>query len=114
MRASTEAARADRITLQQELAGLAEHDGAIDQQLAEVEAEIRRELESGAAGPPLQPPDANFPAHWGAPPAVQTRDLRELPGGYGMGSSTLAAWIDQRMAEDRSSRSLGFFRRFFG
>ena len=31
-----------------------------------------------------------FPEHWGAPPRVQTRDLRPLPGGYGRGSSVLA------------------------
>ena len=31
---------------------------------------------------------------------MQTRDLRELPGGYGMGSGTLAAWITEKMAAD--------------
>ena len=41
-----------------------------------------------------------FPAHWGEPPRMQTRDLRELPGGYGMGSGTLAAWITEKMAAD--------------
>ena len=30
---------------------------------------------------------------------MQTRDLRPLPFGYGMGSSTLASWIS-RKAED--------------
>ena len=29
-----------------------------------------------------------YPAHWGAPPLRQTRDLRPLPGGYGRGSGT--------------------------
>ncbi len=44
-----------------------------------------------------------FPAHWGSPPAIQTRDLRELPGGYGRGSSTLAAWIQRNLDRDASS-----------
>jgi len=41
-----------------------------------------------------------FPAHWGAPPPIQTRDYRELPGGYGHGSSTLAKWIETNLAKD--------------
>ena len=44
-----------------------------------------------------------FPEHWGEPPAVQTRDLRELPGGYGKGSSTLAKWIETKMAADKAA-----------
>lgn len=42
-----------------------------------------------------------YPAHWGAPPLIQTRDIRELPGGYGMGSSTLANWITKNMEADK-------------
>ena len=42
-----------------------------------------------------------FPAHWGAPPLRQTRDLRPLPGGYGRGSGTLARWIGENMEEDK-------------
>ena len=41
-----------------------------------------------------------FPAHWGAPPRIQTRDLRPLPGGYGEGSGTLATWIQQNLDKD--------------
>ena len=41
-----------------------------------------------------------YPAHWGAPPKMQTRDLRPLPGGYGNGSGTLAAWIQKNMDQD--------------
>lgn len=41
-----------------------------------------------------------FPSHWGAPPAIQTRDLRELPGGYGSGSGTLANWIQKNLDKD--------------
>jgi hypothetical protein len=43
------------------------------------------------------PAPKKFPAHWGEPPAIQTRDLRELPGGYGMGSGTLAKWIQDNL-----------------
>ena len=50
----------------------------------------------GAAG--LSRP---FPAHWGEPPLIQTKDLRELPGEYGRGSSTLAQWIAEKMRRDR-------------
>ena len=45
-----------------------------------------------------------YPAHWGEPPAIQTRDIRELPAGFGQGSSTLAAWIQQKIDEDAKAR----------
>ena len=41
-----------------------------------------------------------FPAHWGEPPRIQTRDLRPLPGGYGQGSGTLANWIQMNLDKD--------------
>ncbi|APZ94436.1 DUF5060 domain-containing protein [Fuerstiella marisgermanici] len=41
-----------------------------------------------------------FPAHWGEPPKIQTRDLVPLPGGYGRGSSTLRNWIQQNLDAD--------------
>ena len=41
-----------------------------------------------------------FPKHWGDPPAIQTRDYRKLPGGYGFGSSTLVNWIQQNLERD--------------
>jgi hypothetical protein len=44
-----------------------------------------------------------FPTHWGEPPAIQTRDLRPLPGGFGQGSSTLAAWIQQNLDRDTAA-----------
>ena len=44
--------------------------------------------------------ERRFPAHWGDAPLAQTRDLRPLPGGYGSGSGTLAAWIEGKLAED--------------
>ncbi len=45
-----------------------------------------------------------FPAHWGAPPLRQTRDLRPLPGGYGRGSGTLARWIQQNLDRDAQAK----------
>ena len=41
-----------------------------------------------------------FPRHWGKPPVLQTRDIRPLPGGFGMGSSTLAGWISENIKND--------------
>ena len=46
-----------------------------------------------------------FPEHWGAPPRIQTRDLRPLPGGYGSGSGTLARWIQQNLDRDATAAS---------
>ncbi|MFT5127189.1 MAG: hypothetical protein ACI8W8_000790 [Rhodothermales bacterium] len=46
------------------------------------------------------PGGKKYPTHWGAPPRIQTRDLRRLPGGYGSGSSTLANWIRDKMKKD--------------
>ena len=51
------------------------------------------------------PNGKEFPAHWGEPPAIQTRDLRPLPGGYGQGSSTLANWIKANMKKDEEKGS---------
>ncbi|SVC17725.1 uncharacterized protein METZ01_LOCUS270579, partial [marine metagenome] len=48
-----------------------------------------------------------FPAHWGAPPRIQTRDLRPLPGGYGRGSGTLARWIQQNLKKDAANPNRG-------
>ena len=45
-------------------------------------------------------PKKEFPPHWGDPPAIQTRDIRELPGGYGTGSGTLAKWIQMNLDDD--------------
>tara|TARA_B100001248_G_C27381824_1_gene457358 strand:+ start:989 stop:1447 length:459 start_codon:yes stop_codon:yes gene_type:complete len=47
-----------------------------------------------------------FPKHWGDPPKRQTRDLRPLPGGYGMGSGTLAHWIQENLDRDQKKDSL--------
>ena len=63
-----------------------------------------------AAPAPAPAPAAakKFPAHWGQPPAIQTRDLRPLPGGYGEGSGTLAKWIQENLDKDAAvdARSL--------
>ena len=48
-----------------------------------------------------------FPKHWGAPPRLQTKDLRPLPGGYGRGSSTLAGWIQKNLDLDAKDPNRG-------
>lgn len=46
-----------------------------------------------------------FPAHWGEPPKMETRDYRPLPDGYGFGSSTLANWIKANLVKDAQAAS---------
>ena len=46
-----------------------------------------------------------YPKHWGAPPKLQTRDLRPLPGGFGRGSGTLVKWISENLARDEKSKN---------
>ena len=58
--------------------------------------------QSSGAGRDKASPNTGYPAHWGEPPKTLTKDIRELPGGYGKGSSTLAKWIAERMAADRA------------
>lgn len=41
-----------------------------------------------------------FPKHWGRPPQIQTKDFRPLPADFGMGSSTLSAWIEKNIKAD--------------
>jgi len=54
--------------------------------------------------PPMRSPGRRkFPKHWGPEPENQKRDNRELPGGYGFGSTTLALWIMKNMAADNES-----------
>ena len=48
-----------------------------------------------------------FPAHWGEPPMIQTMDHRELPGGFGFGSSTLVHWIQKNLDADAAAGSEG-------
>lgn len=48
-----------------------------------------------------------FPAHWGEPPEIQTRDYVELPAGFGHGSSTLAHWIKANLAQDKAAVDKG-------
>ena len=50
---------------------------------------------------PDRPKHKPFPPHWGKPPAIQTKDFRPLPAGFGMGSSTLARWILEHIKEDK-------------
>lgn len=44
----------------------------------------------------------DFPAHWGKPPEIQTRDYVELPAGYGHGSSSLKHWINANLKKDQA------------
>ena len=58
--------------------------------------------------PPAQKPRPKlthkpFPPHWGKPPLLQTKDMRPLPFGFGMGSSTLAAWIKEHVKKDKEN-----------
>lgn len=80
--------------------GLAKHNA----KLAELEKELAT-LQAGGGNPGnakvyRSPSGKPFPAHWGAPPRIQTRDLRVLPGDYGRGSGTLARWIQQNLDKD--------------
>jgi hypothetical protein len=47
-----------------------------------------------------KPAKPHFPRHWGKPPEIQTRDMVELPGKFGKGSSTLAKWISDNIKRD--------------
>lgn len=58
----------------------------------------KTELPPAFEAPPAKP--KAYPVHWGAPPRTQTKDIRALPGGYGMGSSTLAGWIQKNLDQD--------------
>ena len=58
------------------------------------------ELETGGEKVYHSPNGKAFPTHWGAPPKLQTRDYRPLPGGYGHGSGTLAKWITENLEKD--------------
>ena len=65
-------------------------------------AGIAAETATGSAAPAHQSAKRKaFPAHWGKPPTIQTRDYRPLPGGYGNGSSTLAGWISKNLEQDQ-------------
>merc|ERR1719352_18413 len=66
--------------------------------------EQQKRLGVDEMGTPATNTASRFPSHWGAPPRAQTRDLRELPGGYGMGSGTLALWIQEKMDADAAGR----------
>ena len=50
---------------------------------------------------------SRFPEHWGPPPAMETMDIVELPGGYGQGSSTLKNWIQMNLNRDASATGSG-------
>ena len=67
----------------------------------QITVEVQEPGSEGEATKTYQAPNGKqFPAHWGAPPKIQTRDLRPLPGGYGKGSGTLAKWIQANLDDD--------------
>lgn len=66
--------------------------GAEDAAAAEADPGAPARLYPGASKP--------FPAHWGEPPRVQTRDYREWPAGYGVGSGSVGKWVAENMAKD--------------
>jgi hypothetical protein len=69
-------------------------------------SEDKEKPQTGGPDPKPQKPEVErprFPLHWGKPPAAQTKDLRPLPGGFGMGSSTLAHWIKENIEEDKAN-----------
>jgi hypothetical protein len=47
----------------------------------------------------------SFPAHWGQPPRIETRDYVDLPGGYGKGSSTMRNWIGANLEKDKLAQA---------
>ena len=63
------------------------------------------EKEKAEDEPSSSSSSSRFPKHWGEEPRIQTRDYRTLPGGYGMGSSTLARWIQDNLDRDEASAS---------
>lgn len=72
------------------------------QQNMDKDAQDARERQQSAredhAGVYYAPNGKVYPPVWGPPPLAQTKDLVTLPGGFGQGSGTLAAWIRDHMA----------------
>ncbi|MGB0580833.1 MAG: hypothetical protein ACPGVU_14115, partial [Limisphaerales bacterium] len=66
---------------------------------------IRRNLERDQKLKGNLPKQKPFPAHWGPPPRIQTKDWRPLPGGYGRGSSTLGRWIQLNLNRDAAAKA---------
>ena len=68
-------------------------------------ASVVATLSTGAAAPGARA----FPAHWGAPPKMCTKDLRPFPGGFvdasgrSSGSGTIAKWIQTHMDADAAA-----------
>ncbi len=53
---------------------------------------------------PKRPWIARFPKHWGKQPEVETKDYVQLPEKYGYGSSTLKAWIEEKIEKDEKTK----------
>lgn len=59
-------------------------------------------------------PKSPYPAHWGAPPALQTADYVDLPEPYGNGSSTLKNWILENQKKDAAKKKKSRFPKHWG
>ncbi len=80
---------------------------AIKQFLVTLQISKSAEKDPGEMDLPVfkSPSGKPYPKHWGAPPKLQTRDLRPLPGGFGQGSGTLVKWISENLARDEKSKN---------
>ena len=53
--------------------------------------------------------NVSYPGHWGEPPSsywVQSHDYVQLPGNYGYGSITTAAWIQTNIENDEKNKPI--------
>ena len=64
-----------------------------------------KQLDKPTTKPAVKPARKPFPPHWGKPPSLQTRDMRPLPFGFGMGSSSLAGWIKENVKKDKENKA---------
>lgn len=76
--------------------------GEVPNTFAFVAAEKKPVQVQPSPKPQQQAKKQAYPEHWGNPPMIETRDYRPLPGGYGFGSSTRAAWIQKNLDADKA------------
>lgn len=74
------------------------------------------QIAAGTPPPPFAPPAMEvaegtvfppYPDHWSEPPQIETMDYRPLPAGFGFGSGTRAAWIEENLQADAIREALG-------
>ena len=54
---------------------------------------------------PTKPWIVPYPKHWGREPDRKMKDYVQFPGGYGFGSSTTKAWIEENTAADEAAKA---------